>query len=327
MELYCPSCGYRSRRYTYRCPQCGSPLEARDPPSPAKVLGEGDTPLVEDRYRGHRVYMKLEYLNPTGSFKDRGVAASLSWASRQGYRCVVEDSSGNTGISTAAYSSHLGMEPVIIVPRTASPGKKRLIKSLGARLVEEDTREDAARRAEELARECFYVAHAWSPLFILGTEILAWEIPRRLLGLPIFAPVSSGTLLLGLYRGARRAGVEARLYAVQSPMANSLARLVEPVAVLGSSQGMLDALVYRNPPRLSEMAEAVSQGGVYIVGWEYASKAYNWLLHRGYIVEPSSAVVMAAYMHAVERGLVGDAILILTGSGLKYMGQVGTGNL
>ena len=320
MTLICPKCGYRTTGYHYKCPVCGSPMELKGTIERQRILGEGETPLVEDEYNGYKVYFKLDYLNPTGSFKDRGTAASILYAVKRGYRCVVEDSSGNTGISVAAYASHMGLEPVIIVPRKAAAGKKALISRLGAKLIEEDTREDAARRAEELAAECFYVAHAWSPIFIEGTSTIASELPRDLRDSPIFVPVSSGTLLLGLYRGLSMLGAKPRLYAVQSPLAASLAGLVEPTAVLGASGDMLDALVYRNPPRISEMVEAVAGGGLYIVGWEYAGRAYEWLYRRGYIVEPSSAVAFAAFMHAVDKGVVDGGVVVLTGSGLKYMG-------
>ncbi len=320
MILTCPKCGYKTTHYHYKCPLCGSPMELTGPIERRRILGEGETPLVEDEYKGHKVYFKLDYLNPTGSFKDRGTAASIFYAVRRGYRCVVEDSSGNTGISVAAYASHMGLESVIVVPRKAAAGKKTLISRLGARLIEEDTREDAARRAEELAAECFYIAHAWSPIFIEGTSTIAGELPKDLRDSPIFIPVSSGTLLLGLYRGLTSLGVKPRLYAVQSPQAASLAGLVEPTAVLGSSGDMLDALVYRNPPRLNEMVEAIAGGGLYVVGWEYARRAYDWLYKRGYIVEPSSAVAFAAFMHAADNGIVDEGVVVLTGSGLKYMG-------
>lgn len=317
MKLECPRCGYTTDEYRYKCPRCGSPLELATPIDYKSILGEGDTPLVEEEYKGRRIYLKLDYLNPTGSFKDRGVSASIQVARRLGYRCVVEDSSGNTGISTAAYAAHEGLKAYITTPRGAAEGKKKLIQALGATLITTDTREEAARRAEELSGECFYIAHAWSPIFIEGISRIAGEIPEDLAELPIFIPVSSGTLLLGLYRGLTGRGYKPRIYAVQSPQADSLARRVGNAKVIGSGQGLLDALVYRDPPRIGEMAGAVA--GVYVVGWSVARRYYEWLLRRGYIIEPSSSVVLAALDHA---GGVDEALLILTGSGLKYIGSI-----
>ena len=262
--------------------------------------------------------MKLEYINPTGSFKDRGASASIQLAKELGYECVVEDSSGNTGISTAAYAAHEGLKAYIITPKGAAEGKKRLIQALGATLITTNTREEAARRAEELSSKCFYVAHAWSPIFIDGVSRIASELPKEIASLPIFIPVSSGTLLLGLYRGLTSRGYKPRIYAVQSPQADSLASRVKSPKVIGSGQGLLDALVYRNPPRIEEMLKAVDD--VYVVGWSTARSYYEWLLRRGYIIEPSSSVVLAAFDYAQE---LDEALLILTGSGLKYMDILG----
>ncbi len=326
-RLRCPKCGYASREesYVHKCPQCGSPMDLEgELPSPGSpLLGEGNTPLVEEEYRGSRVFLKLEYLNPTGSFKDRGSSLSVYLARMLGYRCVVEDSSGNTGISVAAYSSHMGLNPVIVVPRHGSPSKKSLIRLLGAEVVEAGDRAEAAVTAEGRASECFYVSHATSPVFIEGVSSLALEIPEHLRKLPIIVPVSSGTLLLGLARGLERLGEKPNLIAVQSSEAASLEGRVPVLGRIGGpSSRLADALVYKDPPRIEEMGGVAS--GLVIVGDKAIIEALRDLLGRGYIVEPSSAAAWAAYKHLKERGVVGDAIVLLTGSGLKYVGELGT---
>ncbi len=143
-------------------PKCGGPLdliidglkltlsERRDlwrfssviPARPFISLGEGFTPLVNADFLSRNVYLKLEYLNPTGSFKDRGGSAvAVSKALEFGARTVVEDSSGNAGISIAAYAAAAGIKARIYVPRDAPEGKKSLIRSLGgAELIEAPSR-------------------------------------------------------------------------------------------------------------------------------------------------------------------------------------------
>jgi len=313
-SLYCPKCGWEGggEEYEPRCPRCGGPLEVRGSlPRPSQpILGEGSTPLVD---LGDAVF-KLEYLNPTGSFKDRGASLSVWLASRLGYRCVVEDSSGNTGLAVAAYAARLGLRARVHVPAGAARGKVSLLRLLGAEVVAEGDRGDAAKRALRDSRECFYVAHSTSPVFLEGTSSIAGELvdaPE-----PIVVPVSSGTLLLGLYRGFARLRLRRRLVAVQSVAAASLAGRVPVLArVGGDSASLLDALVVRDPPRLDEMVEAAE--GVVVAGDEAALEGLRALAERGFIVEPSSAVVHMAW-EALGRP---RATLVLTGSGLKYAGE------
>ncbi len=308
-SLYCPRCGWEGAPEEYHpfCPRCGGPLELRGtlPRPPRPVLGEGSTPLVG---RG-RASFKLEYLNPTGSFKDRGSSLSVWLAERLGYRCVVEDSSGNTGVSVAAYASALGLRAVIHAPASIARGKLALLRLLGAEVAVHASREEAARAAES-AGKCFYVAHAYSPIFIEGVSSIGSELEGAE---TILVPVSSGTLLLGL----RRRMPDARIIAVQSPLADSLAGRVPVLARVGGESGrLLDALVLRDPPRLREMAEAAD--GVVVVGDEAVLPALRRLARLGFIVEPSSATVMAAW-EALGKP---PATLVLTGSGLKYAGEL-----
>jgi len=86
-------------------------------------LGEGRTPLVSDRVEGREVFYKLEYLNPTGSFKDRSSSLILSFLHSRGIDEAVEDSSGNAGASFAAYAARAGIRGKVYVPDSAAgPG-------------------------------------------------------------------------------------------------------------------------------------------------------------------------------------------------------------
>jgi len=315
-KLVCRSCGYEHppEEYTYRCPRCGGPLEVEGqlPKPRGPILGEGGTPLVEVDGTAY----KLEYLNPTGSFKDRGSSLSVWLASKLDYECVVEDSSGNTGISVAAYAARLGLRARIHAPEGAGRGKLAIIRRLGAELILHPDRESATRGAIVDAEKCFYVSHLYSPIFLAGMESLAGELAGAARGASVIVPVSSGSLLVGLHRGFRRLGVDARLIAVQSPRAASLDGRVPVLARMGGGEGrLLDALVVREPPRIRDMVEAAS--GVVIVGDEAVRDGLSSLYSKGFIVEPSSAVVEAA------RRVVGGprVVAVLTGSGLKYAGH------
>ena len=258
---------------------------------------------------------KLEYLNPTGSFKDRGVSLSLYIAKDLDYRCVVEDSSGNTGLSTAAYAAHFGLRARIHVPQTSAPSKLTLIKGLGAELVIHPTRREAALAAERESEKCFYVAHAYSPIFIEGIKSIAREIREPLY--PIVVPASSGTLLLAIYRGFKEAGKKVEIVTVQAAEAASLEQYITPKAKIGGPTSKLaDALVYKDPPRIEEMARATDV--LVVVGDKALLKALKRLWRSGFIVEPSSAAVEAAR----EALGLNQALLVLTGSGLKTPGAV-----
>ncbi len=318
-RLVCPRCGFRGEegRYYPFCPICRGPLEIEgEPPRYMNLLGEGRTPLAFRRTRLGVLGFKLEYVNPTGSFKDRGVSPSVQLARDLGYRCVVEDSSGNAGISTAAYAAFLGLEAVIATPSSAPEGKKRVLRLLGAKVVELPTREDAARFAEEASTRCFYVSHARSAVFLEGMRSVGQELPGDVRS--VIVPSASFSLLIGLWRGARS---RPRVYAVQGVENPSLARYVKPLAV-GSSgtSGLADGLVLKDAPRAPEAASILKEsgGGLVLVSDPEIAEATKELWSMGLPVEPTSAASLAAARLLQENGYdVEGAVLLLTGTGLK----------
>ena len=348
--LYCVYCGFKGERekYYWKCPACGSPLEFEYegywnpsgiglsrystclPIPPSKSLGEGNTPLVEVEYKGVKVKFKLEYLNPSGSFKDRGTLLALELASRLGYRRVVEDTSGNTGISIAMYSRVYGLKATIVMPRYAPRGKKVLVKALGANVIETPSRGDAAIKVLGLLGEdVYYVAHTWSPLYIEGAKTIAYESHEQgFNGNIVIAPVGSGGLFLGLYRGFKELRAWGlvkevpRFIAVEGVSVTPLySKLYGEVKVKGDSS-LADGIMVPSPPRLNELVNAVKEtkGLVVLVDNNDIVKAMKELYEYGFIVEPTSATPYACLKKLIEGGIVkkGDEVLIpLTGSGLK----------
>ncbi|MDP8023590.1 MAG: threonine synthase [Nitrososphaeria archaeon] len=327
-KYVCKKCGFKTEtdKWLWKCPACGGVLEIEGKvESPKITLGEGNTPLVNLFGFGGDVYFKLEYLNPTGSFKDRGSAMALSQAQKLGIGCIVEDSSGNAGISVAAYAAAAGIWATVVVPKGCAPGKRHLIEALGAEIVEAEDREAAGNRAREMETQgCAYIGHQWNPWFIKGMETIASEINEQLGKAPdaVITPVSSGTLLLGLYNGFRKSKKLPRLYAVQ---ASGYSPLYD--AINGKHEGkpskLADALQVLNPPRLEQMKEAIlkSGGDALVVNDEEILSALAKLLKAGTIVEPSSASALAGYMQLLNAGKIKSGekvVIILTGSGLKY---------
>ena len=320
-RLFCPRCGFRGEEGKYYpfCPRCGGALELQgEPPSYRPLMGEGGTPLVYRRTRLGVLGFKLEYTNPTGSFKDRGVSPSVQLARDLGYSCVVEDSSGNAGISTAAFAAFLGMEAVIAVPASAPAGKKNVLRLLGARVVELPTREAAARYAEEQSSRCFYVSHARSAFFLEGMRSAGRELPEDVKA--VIVPSASFSLLIGIWRGARS---KPRLYAVQGAENPSLAKYLEPLAVGASNRSSLaDGLVLRDAPRAQEAAKLVKEsgGGLVVVSDPEIARATKELWSMGLMAEPTSAASLAAAELLYNNGVDLDgAVLMLTGNGMKLL--------
>ncbi|MDK2784965.1 MAG: threonine synthase [Bacillota bacterium] len=299
-------------------------------------LGEGWTPLVPVDWHGCKIFFKLDYLCPSGSFKDRGTAVLVSQLKAWGIEKVVEDSSGNAGASLATYAARAGIDCTIYVPATASRGKLVQIALAGARLVRvPGSREDTTRAVLKAAETTFYASHNFSPLFVEGVKTLAlelaeqlgWEAPER-----IIIPVGNGSLALGLAAGFRLlkdAGLVnrmPRLIAVQSAACAPLAAAFaagrdEPVAV-AKEQTIAEGIASMSPPRGRDVLSAVrASGGSFIaVAEEEIITALAELAACGLYVEPTSAAAAAALTKLAAEGDIrpGERVVaVLTGSGLK----------
>jgi threonine synthase len=301
-------------------------------------LGEGCTPLVRTEIDGLPVYAKLEYLNPTGSFKDRGTAMIVNHLLAHGVREVVEDSSGNAGASLAAYTSATGIRARIFAPASAPEGKKKLITAFGAELVEiPGPRANTTEACLKAAETSVYATHAWSPFFIAGQMTCAWELWEQLgrrAPDAVVCTVGHGGLFVGLARGFRAlldAGLierMPRLFAVQSAACDPVVRAWErrldvPEAVV-QQPSVADGIAVTLPVHGAEILAAVrATGGAALrVDDEAILAAQQVLGQRGLIVEPTSAVPAAALPMARKR-LASEAciVMLLTGSGLKTLNQ------
>ncbi|MEI8189300.1 MAG: pyridoxal-phosphate dependent enzyme, partial [candidate division NC10 bacterium] len=147
-------------------------------------LGEGMTPLVAADLGGTRVLFKLEYLAPTGAFKDRGTSVLVSALTAWGVGRAADDSSGNAGASFAAYAAHAGIAAEVFAPAHASPAKLAQIEVYGATLNRiEGVREKTTEALEAAtASGLVYASHAWSPFTLEGTKTIAYELWEQLTG-------------------------------------------------------------------------------------------------------------------------------------------------
>jgi len=304
--------------------------------SPLVVLGAGGTPLVPLTLEGQELWLKLEYLAPTASFKDRGTSVMINILAYQGVRHVADDSSGNAGASVAAYAARAGMRAEIFVPAYASPAKQAQIAVYGA-VVQPvpGPRQNAKLAALEAAgRGVVLASHAYHPGFLLGQQSLAWELWEQL-GRRVpdwyIVPVGQGVHLLGIWLGFRRlraAGLVdrlPRLVAVQSSLLPPLCQAFETgldhvPGIEPTTPSLAEGLAIAEPVRGRRLLQAIreTEGTCIAVEEEAIQAAQRRLAHHGFYVEPTSATVMAALPTVAELAQAGDVIVIpLTGSGLK----------
>jgi len=305
-------------------------------------MGEGVTPLETMHFEGRRVLIKVDYLFPTGSYKDRGATLLISKAKEQGVRKVVEDSSGNAGSAIAAYCARAGMTCEIYVPATTSPGKLVQIGAYGARLIKiEGSREKAAEAAMEAASNLYYASHCWNPFFLHGTKTFAyevceqmgWESPETLV-----LPVGHGTLFLGAYLGFRElrdAGIVGRIpkmVGVQSaacaPIYLAFKKGSQEIASIEKRETVADGIAIAKPVRGRQILEVIRETGgeMLTVTEEEIAVALKEMGQRGHFIEPTSAATIAGlqkYLKDIKD--IKDHIIVstLTASGLKAADKIG----
>lgn len=297
------------------------------------TLGEGWTPLVDAEWEDRPVRFKMESLNPTGSFKDRGAALLVSALRAADVDEVVDDSSGNAGAALSAYCARGRVAARIFVPQHASPAKRAQIAVYGAELVTvPGSRTDTTRALLEAVEEgAVYGSHAYSPLYAHGVKTIAfelWEQSGRRAPESIIVPVGHGGLLLGLhlgFRDLRAAGViedAPALYGVQAaacaPLARAWERGSDNIEPVDEGETVAGGVRIAAPPWGSRVLDAVRQsgGGLLALSDEETLSAQRRLAQLGFYVEPTSALPVAA-IESLRARLSRLPVVVLTGNGLK----------
>ena len=308
----------------------------------AVTLGEGWTPLIPGEWDGVPVFYKLEFMMPTGSFKDRGMTVMVSYLRARGVDSVLEDSSGNAGASLSAYAAAAGMRCRILVPETASYPKIAQIAACGADVVTiRGSRQDVADAALAMSRDVFYASHNWQPFFAEGTKTLAYELWEQLgFRAPgnVVVPVGYGSNVLGCDRGyselMRTGEIERvpRLYGVQAancaPYHAAFQAGVEHFVPAPVNPTVAEGIASSKPTRMREVLVPVraSGGEILAVTEDEIVRALGALARKGLYVEPTSAAAAAGLSQLIARGVIrkGETtVLVLTGSGLKASETIG----
>ena len=313
------------------------PLAVADPIS----LGEGCTPLIRRRIDGVEAWCKLEWMMPTGSFKDRGASVMLSVLRQQGVNTVLEDSSGNGGAAIACYAAAGGMRAKILVPASTQPGKIVQMRAYGAEVeLVEGPRQATADEAVRQSDRIFYASHNWQAFFLQGTKTLAYELWEDLgfrASDNVIIPMGAGSNVLGCDIGfgeLMRAGEIdrlPRLFGVQpercAPIHATFSAGVDVPVPVETGPTIAEGTAIAKPVRLKEVISAIRRsGGATVAVSEQAIIDALWqLAGAGLYVEPTAASPLAALRQLRANGAIKPeefTVLVLTGSGLKATQRV-----
>jgi threonine synthase len=305
------------------------------------TLGEGCTPLVQQAWGDLRPHFKLEWFNPTGSFKDRGSAVMLSFLRQIGIGAVLEDSSGNGGSSMAGLGAAGGMRVKILAPASTSPAKIAQVRASGAEVqLVEGPREESEAEAIRQSSETFYASHNWQPLFLEGTKSFAYELWEDLgFRAPdnVVIPVGAGSSLLGCAFGFRellktdQISKLPRLFVAQplncSPIDASFKAGVDTPVPRDVHKTIAEGTAIKHPMRLPEIVGALRESGGSTIALteEEIVAGLRRLARQGLFAEPTSASAAAALDKLAADEAIKpneNTVVILTGTGLKAASTV-----
>jgi threonine synthase len=289
---------------------------------PVVSMGEGSTPLVlaerVSERAGTEVWLKLEGLNPTGSFKDRGMTCAVSAAVREGAEAVVCASTGNTAASAAAYAARAGLRGAVIVPEgKIAAGKLAQALMHGARVVALRGNFDQALKLvrELVERHPIALVNSVNEFRLAGQKTAAFEIAERVEIDALCIPVGNAGNVTAYWRGFRELELAPRLLGFQAEGAAPLV-LGAPVE---RPETVASAIRIGNPARWEEAMDAftASRGMVRAVSDVEILAAYRFLAAvEGVFCEPASAAAVAGLLKFGADGAARVAC-VLTGHGLK----------
>ncbi|NEU29846.1 threonine synthase [bacterium LRH843] len=361
----------------YNCLHCGSPLEVSYDYEKAKKqyiktqskkydwfhllpvekktfvhLGEGNTPLLKANRLAKRIgvenlFLKCEFSNPTGSFKDRPVSIGINKALQFGYRKVVVASSGNGAGSVAAYCARAGLEAIVLVPESTPLEKVKQARGYGANVIKvSGPYSHCFHLAKELSEKhnFFNVTTTFiNPYTVEGDKLIAFEMLEQMEGTvpdAIYVPIGAGPLLVGILKGYTEYGYLSgessmpRMAGIQAEGCSPIAQafLVDEQNVQSEKNpqtiagGICDGLVgYEQDGTYTLNKIRQSQGFSIYVSDHEIKEAGEWLAQdEGLFVEPAAAAGLAGLVKSLaeNRVKIDDRIVVLlTGHGLKDMSE------
>lgn len=302
--------------------------------TPETSLYEGNTPLIRlnnlsEEY-GANLYAKYEGLNPTGSFKDRGMVLAVAKAKEEGAHTIICASTGNTSASAAAYGSRMGLNTIVLIPEgKIAMGKMAQAMMYGAQIIEiQGNFDDALEIVQKIAAEDSGIAlvNSVNPYRLEGQKTAAFEIVDALEDAPDYLtiPVGNAGNISAYWKGFKEYHEKkgSRLPKMFGFQAAGAAPIVvgHPIA---EPETVATAIRIGNPAswKLAEAARDESGGVIEAVTDEEILKAYERIAsEEGIFCEPGSAASVAGMLRSLEEGKIekgATVVTILTGNGLK----------
>ena len=305
--------------------------------TPVISLKEGDTPLLygprisEKLGNGLKLYFKFEGLNPTGSFKDRGMTMAMSKAVEAGAKTVVCASTGNTSASAAAYAARAGIACAVFLPHgSIALGKLAQSMIYGAKVIAvEGSFDQALKLTRELAdKHPVTMVNSNNPYRIEGQKTAAFEIVDTIGDAPEYhaIPVGNAGNITAYWKGYQeyqKKGLSKQLPRMCGFQAAGAAPIVEK-KVVENPKTVATAIKIGNPFswKAAEAARDESRGVIEAVTDEEILQAYEMLASmEGIFCEPASAASLAGVIKKNKDGYFADGqkrvVCTLTGHGLK----------
>src|SRR5437867_5732466 len=284
--------------------------------TPTVSLGEGNTPLIysprlsERVGRGCEVFVKNEGVNPTGSFKDRGITVAASKAMEHGTTALICASTGNSSASAAAYAARAEISSVVILPAgKIATGKLLQAFVYGAKIVAIDGNfDDALRIVREMGETGdFAIVNSINPDRIAGQKTAAFEIVDELGDAPDFhlLPVGNAgniTAYWGGYQEYLAHERSTRLPAMLGFQAIGAAPIFYD-RIIDKPETIASAIRIGNPASWQQAGAAIveSRGAIDVVSDEDILAAQRWLAQQeGIFVEPASAAPIAGFFKCCD---------------------------
>lgn len=301
------------------------------------TLLEGNTPLVPAPWISKKIglttgklYLKYEGLNPTGSFKDRGMTYAVSKAVEGGAKAVICASTGNTSASAAAYSARAGLKCFVLIPDGhIAFGKLSQALIHGAKVIQiKGNFDEALAMVREVGKTYpIEVVNSINPYRLQGQQTAAFEICESLLRAPDyhFLPVGNAGNITAYWMGYQRYRAEEKIKSLPKMMGYQAAGAAPLVLgqIVEKPETIATAIRIGNPASWEGAIKAKNESGGMIdkVSDDEIVAAYRLLAHHeGIFCEPASAASVAGLIKASSSGLIDSSSIIvctLTGHGLK----------
>ncbi|KYH29178.1 MULTISPECIES: threonine synthase [Clostridium] len=298
-------------------------------------LCEGNTPLIraeniEKLMPGIQVYLKYEGLNPTGSFKDRGMTMAVTKAVEEGSKAIICASTGNTSAAAAAYAAKAGIKSIVIIPnKKIAMGKLAQALAYGAKIIAIDGNfDDALNMVKEISKKHpITLVNSINPYRIEGQKTAAFEICEQLGKNPDYVsiPVGNAGNITAYWKGFKEFKEKGKIDNLPKMLgfqAEGAAPIVDD-KIVENPETIATAIRIGNPASWKKAVVALeeSKGIIDKISDEKILEAYKMLSSlEGIFAEPASCISIAGLYKLYKEGKIktnSSVVCILTGNGLK----------